>query len=84
MPSVPRTIFTSSRQPEHFGRHLLFGAEEVRVVLGEAADAGHAAEFAGLFPAIDGAEFGQADRQVAVAVLARWRRCGCDAGSSSA
>ena len=39
------------------------------VVLGEAADAGHAAEFAGLFPAIDGAELGEAHGQVAVGVV---------------
>jgi hypothetical protein len=51
-----------------FGGDLVLGAEEVGVVLGEAADAGHAVEFAGLFPAIDGAELGEADGHVAVGV----------------
>ena len=58
---------TSSRQPIDFRCELVFGAEQVRVVLGEAAHAGHAAEFAGLLPAIDRAELGQAHGQVAVA-----------------
>ena len=48
---------------------LLVGAEEVGVVLGEAADAGHAAELAGFFPTVDGAELGEADREIAVAVV---------------
>ncbi len=48
-------------------RHLLVGAEEVGVVLREAADAGHAVELARLLVAIDGAELGQPHRQVAVA-----------------
>ena len=48
----------------------LIGADEqVGVVLGEAAHAGHAVEFAGLLEAIDGAELGQANRQIAVAAL---------------
>ena len=37
------------------------------VVLGEAADAGHAGQLARLLVAVDRAELGQADRQVAVA-----------------
>ena len=49
-----------------FGGELFFGAEEVAVVLGEAAHAGHAAEFAGLFPAVNGAEFVEAHGEVAV------------------
>ena len=56
---------------EHFRGDLLLGAEEVGVVLGEAADAGHAVELAGLLPAVDGAELGEAHRQVAVAVRLR-------------
>jgi hypothetical protein len=40
----------------------------VGVVLGEAADAGHAVEFARLLPAVDGAEFRKSDREVPVAV----------------
>jgi hypothetical protein len=39
----------------------------VGVVLREAADSGHAVEFAGLFEAVDGAEFGEADGEIAVA-----------------
>lgn len=38
------------------------------VVLGEAAYTGHAAEFAGLLPSVDGAELGKAYGQVAVGV----------------
>ena len=37
------------------------------VVLGEAADAGQAGELAGLLVAVDGAELGQPDGQVAIA-----------------
>ena len=47
--------------------HLLLGAEDVGVVLGEAADAGHAVQFARLLEAIHRAELGQPQRQVAVA-----------------
>ena len=54
-----------------FGSDLFLGAEEVGVVLGEAADAGHAVEFAGLFPAVDGAELGEAHGEVAVGVRLR-------------
>src|SRR6185312_546327 len=53
----------------HFLRNLLFGAEQMCVVLREAAHASHAAEFARLLEAIDGAELGEADRQIAIAVL---------------
>jgi hypothetical protein len=71
MPSVVRTVFTSERQPRTSCGDLFLGAEEVGVVLGEAADAGHAVELAGLFPAIDGAELGEAHGQVAVGVRLR-------------
>ena len=66
-----RTIFTSARQPRSSAGHLLLGAEEVGVVLGEAAHAGHAVEFAGLLPAVDRAELGEAHGQVAVGVRLR-------------
>ena len=79
-----RTIFTSSRQPCTSAGDLFLGAEEVRVVLGEAADAGHAAELAGFFPAIDGAELGEAHGQVAVAALLAGEDLDVHAGSSSA
>ena len=45
---------------------LLGRAEEMGVVLSEAADAEHAVEFARLLVAIDGAELGEPHRQVAV------------------
>ena len=45
---------------------LLVGAEEVGVVLCEAADPGHARELARLFVAINRAELGQSQRQVAI------------------
>src|SRR5262245_17994357 len=41
---------------------LIFGAEQVRVILGEPAYASHAAQLSGLFPAIDSAELGKAHR----------------------
>src|SRR5258707_29206 len=50
-----------------FGGDLLFHAEQVGVVLREAADAGHAVELAGFFEAIDRAELRQADRQLLIA-----------------
>jgi hypothetical protein len=71
MPSVVSTVFTSERQPRTSGGDLFLGAEEMGVVLREAADARHAVELAGLFPAIDGAELGEAHGQVAVAVRLR-------------
>ena len=52
-----------------FRCHLLGRAEQVGVVLGEPAHPGHAAEFAGLLPAIDGAELGQPNRKVAVRMV---------------
>ena len=39
------------------------------VVLCKAADAGHTAEFAGLFPAVNGAELRQSNREVAVGMM---------------
>ena len=52
--------------PQHFLRDLVLGHEKVRVVLGEATHPGHARDFARLFPTVHRAEFGQAQRQVAV------------------
>ena len=46
--------------------NLIGRAEEVGVVLGEAADSQHAVEFARLLVPIDGAELGQPDREVTV------------------
>src|SRR5690606_27073132 len=60
--------FHESETALDFAGDLFFGAEEVGVVLREAADAGHAVEFAGLFPAIHGAELGEAHGEIAVAV----------------
>ena len=53
------------------GLDLLGRDEQVGVVLGEAADAGHAGQLAGLLEAIDGAELGEPHRQVAVAARLR-------------
>ena len=53
---------------DQFALDLIGRHEQVGVVLGEAADAGHAAEFARLLEAIDGAEFREPDRQIAIAV----------------
>ena len=55
----------------HFDEFIfdLVGAtEDVGIVLGEGADAGEAVEFAALFVAIDGAEFGDAKGKVFVGV----------------
>ena len=49
------------------GGELILGAEDMRVVLGEAAHAQQAVQRAGGLVAMHHAEFGQADRQVAIA-----------------
>src|SRR6266478_5373748 len=51
-----------------FGFDLRGHAEDMRVVLGEAADAQQAVEHAAALVTIDGAEFGKAHGQIAVAV----------------
>ena len=71
MPRVVSTIFTSARQPRTSARHLFFGAEQMRVILREAAHARHAVEFAGLLPPIDRAELREPHRQVAIRVRLR-------------
>src|SRR5262249_22495312 len=48
-------------------RHLIAAHEEVRVVLGEAADAEKPVEDARALVAIDGPELGEAERELAVA-----------------
>jgi hypothetical protein len=53
----------------HLGQ-LILGAEDVRVVLREAAHAHQAVQRAGRLVAMHVAEFGQPDRQVAVALQA--------------
>jgi hypothetical protein len=53
---------------DHFTFDLFRGAEDVGVVLGEAADAEQSVHGAAAFVAIDGAEFAEADGQVAVAM----------------
>ena len=63
---------------------LVRSAEDVRVVLGEAADAKESVEHAGALVAVDGAEFAEPHRQVAIAALAVGDRSGCGTGSSSA
>src|SRR5712691_5066997 len=54
-----------------FGFDLRGHAEDVRVVLSEAADAEQAVEHAAALVAIDGAEFGKANRQVAITMQLR-------------
>ena len=56
---------------EALGRHLLLGAEDVRVVLGEAAHAHQPVQRARRLVAVHDAELGQAERQVAIATSAR-------------
>src|SRR5258708_22952892 len=51
-----------------FGFDLRGHAEDVRVVLSKAANAEQTVEHAAAFVAIDGAELGEADGEVAVAV----------------
>ena len=53
----------------HLGFQLVFGHEEMGVVLREASDTGQTADLARLLPAIDGSEFGQSHRQVTIAPL---------------
>ena len=42
--------------------HLVFGAEQVSIVLGESSDSGQAADLSRLFPAVHRAELGQSNR----------------------
>ena len=50
----------------YFGVELFGRAEDVGVVLGEAAHARHAVEFAGLLPSVNIAEFCEPHREIAV------------------
>lgn len=52
-------------------RHLVAGAVDVRVVLGEAAGPGQAVHHAGLLVPVHGAELEEAQRQFAVGAAAR-------------
>ena len=52
----------------HLRGYLLLGAEEMRVILSEAAHAGHAIQLSRLLPSVDGSELRQPHRQIAVAV----------------
>jgi hypothetical protein len=65
-------------------RDLLVGAEDVGVVLHEAAHAQHAVQRAGRLVAVARAELGHADRQVAVALQALLENLHMRRGSSSA
>ena len=56
---------------EAFVRHLLFGAEDVRIVLREAAHAHQAVQRARRLVAVDVAEFGKPHRQFAIGLEAR-------------
>ncbi len=59
------------KAPEHFGGDLLFGAEQMGVVLRESADAGHAVELAGLLPAINRSELREPHGQIAIGMRLR-------------
>ena len=54
----------------HLGRQLLLGAEDMRIVLREAAHAHQPVQRAGRLVAMDIAEFGKPDRQIAVGLQA--------------
>ena len=62
---------TSSILARDFRFDLLRRDEQMGIILREAAHAGHAVQFAGLLVAIDGAELGQADGQIAIAARLR-------------
>ena len=53
---------------DDFFGNLFFGAKEMGIVLGETAHASHAVKFPGLFPAVNRAELGEAQGQVAIGV----------------
>ena len=59
----------------HLGLDLVLGAEDVAIVLGEAAHAHDAVQRAGRLVAVAGAELAIAHRQVAVAVQAQLNTC---------
>ena len=65
-----RTAATKSRQPST-RIQLIARAKDVGVVLGEAAYAQEAVEHARALVAIDGAEFGEAEGQLAITAQAR-------------
>ena len=68
----------------HFVFDLLRRAEDVRVVLREAAHAEQSVQHAGALVAVDRAELAEPHRQVAIAALPVAHRSGCGTGSSSA
>ncbi len=51
---------------DKFALYLVGGAEYVGIILGEAAGAGESMEFAVLFVAVDGAEFGKAQGEISI------------------
>ncbi len=66
-PEGPQDRQHEAEQPADLAVGLLGGAEDVGVVLGEAADAEQAVEGAGPLVAVDGAQLEQPQRQLAVA-----------------
>ena len=60
-------VLDELREGFAFGENLVFRAEDVAVVLGEAANTHHAVERAGGFVAVALAEFAEAERQITVA-----------------
>ena len=60
---------TKARRSASSGPQLLWRAEDMGVVLGDAADPEESVEDTGAFEAVDGAELEEPDRQLAVGVL---------------
>ena len=70
-PVVAQQVEDELQQRADLALHLLVGAVDVRVVLGEAAGAGEAVDHPGLLVAVDGAELEQPQRQLPVRPAAR-------------
>ena len=90
----PHAVVGQSQRAQHvlgqlhgrleFLADLVVSAEQVGIVLGEAADAGHAGELARLLVAVNRAELGQPQRADRDNSAAGPRKSGCGADSSSA
>ncbi len=68
-PEVAQQVEDEAQRAHELAVHLLGGAEDVRIVLGHAPDAGQALEHSGLLVAVHGAEFEQPHRQLPVGTL---------------
>ena len=83
-PHRAKNDFHQLQASGQFVAQLFLGHKQVRIVLSESADASQAANLTRLFPAVDGSEFGQSNRQIAIAALLGGNKSECDADSSSA